>query len=274
MRWQPTERRGRRLARADRQLRGKQVPTHPETWVNQYGDYLFRFALSRLRQREEAEDLVQETFLAAFSALGKFAGRLSERRWLVGILNRKLLDYLRREGREQPTGATRRPRNLASAIVGPVLEQLARRTPQTPASVFRPALAAVDHRLKIAFQVGPALQTSQVPVHLRPIAVENPAKRLAQKVARRPHLAGGTHRKTVNVRATNVRSHALPSASLVPVSSMFNRSCASSCSPNASCDGRDAVVTWFWVFTVSDGQHGCPSSVLRNSAVRRMLPRS
>ena len=45
-----------------------------------------------------------------------------------------------------------RPRNLARPIIAPALEQLARRTPQTTAKVFRPAVAAVDHRLKIAFR--------------------------------------------------------------------------------------------------------------------------
>lgn len=78
------------------------MPTKPEKWVDEYGDYLFRFALSRLRQREAAEDLVQETFLAALNAKSKFAGRSSERTWLVGILKRKIVDHLRRKGREQP----------------------------------------------------------------------------------------------------------------------------------------------------------------------------
>lgn len=61
-----------------------------------------RYALARLRQPEVAEDLIQETFLAAFRARDQFAGRSSERTWLVGILKRKIVDHLRRRGREQP----------------------------------------------------------------------------------------------------------------------------------------------------------------------------
>jgi RNA polymerase sigma-70 factor (ECF subfamily) len=72
--------------------------------VDEHGDYLFRFALSRLRQREVAEDLVQETFLAALRGRDRFAGGSSERTWLVGILKRKIVDYLRRKGHEQPVG--------------------------------------------------------------------------------------------------------------------------------------------------------------------------
>jgi RNA polymerase sigma-70 factor (ECF subfamily) len=80
------------------------VPTDAAKWVDEHGDYLFRFALSRLRRREVAEDLVQETFLAALEARERFAGASSERTWLVGILKRKLVDHLRRKNREQPAG--------------------------------------------------------------------------------------------------------------------------------------------------------------------------
>jgi RNA polymerase sigma-70 factor (TIGR02943 family) len=77
------------------------VPAKPETWVDEHGDYLFRFALSRLRRRDLAEDLVQETFLAALQARGRFAGQSSERTWLVGILKHKIVDHLRRRTAEQ-----------------------------------------------------------------------------------------------------------------------------------------------------------------------------
>ncbi len=68
----------------------------PALWVDHFGDYLFRYALGRLRDRDAAEDLVQETFLAALRARGRFAGRSSPRTWLVGILKHKLLDAVRR----------------------------------------------------------------------------------------------------------------------------------------------------------------------------------
>ena len=37
-------------------------------WLNQHGDYLYRFALARLRDPHLAEDVVQETFLAAIKS--------------------------------------------------------------------------------------------------------------------------------------------------------------------------------------------------------------
>ena len=48
-------------------------------WVDEHGDYLYRYALLRLRDPAAAEDAVQETLLAALQSHGRFAGRGSER---------------------------------------------------------------------------------------------------------------------------------------------------------------------------------------------------
>ena len=37
----------------------------PETWVDEHGDVLYRYALERIRKPEIAQDLVQDTLLAA-----------------------------------------------------------------------------------------------------------------------------------------------------------------------------------------------------------------
>jgi RNA polymerase sigma-70 factor (ECF subfamily) len=74
----------------------------PGLWVDQHGDYLFRYAIFRLRDSAAAEDVVQETLLAALQAYGKFEGRGSERTWLVGILKHKITDCFRRMTRETP----------------------------------------------------------------------------------------------------------------------------------------------------------------------------
>ncbi len=72
----------------------------PSEWVDRYGDYLFRYAMLRLRDRSRAEDLVQETFLAALKGRQSFSGDSSEGTWLVGILKHKILDHFRRQSRE------------------------------------------------------------------------------------------------------------------------------------------------------------------------------
>jgi DNA-directed RNA polymerase specialized sigma subunit, sigma24 homolog len=69
-------------------------------WVDDHGECLYRYALVRVRKPEIAEDLVQETFLAAVRGYEKFGGRSSERSWLVGILKNKIVDHFRKLGRE------------------------------------------------------------------------------------------------------------------------------------------------------------------------------
>ena len=71
-----------------------------DRWVDDHGDCLYRYALIRVRKQEVAEDLVQETLLAAMRQADKFSGRSSERSWLCGILKNKICDYFRRLGRE------------------------------------------------------------------------------------------------------------------------------------------------------------------------------
>ena len=72
----------------------------PDRWLNEYGDILFRYAVTRVRDAAIAEDLVQETFLAAMKAKERFSGRSTERTWLVGILKHKIIDHYRKSKRE------------------------------------------------------------------------------------------------------------------------------------------------------------------------------
>jgi RNA polymerase sigma-70 factor (ECF subfamily) len=74
----------------------------PSLWVDMHGDCLFRYAMLRVRDASVAEDLVQETLLAALQATERFAGRASERSWLVGILKHKIVDHFRRVSRLRP----------------------------------------------------------------------------------------------------------------------------------------------------------------------------
>lgn len=85
-------------------MRAKAVGTDeggPDEWVDRHGDALFRYALSRVRDAGAAEDLVQETLLAAVRASEDFKHRSSERTWLIGILRHKVLDHFRHAAREK-----------------------------------------------------------------------------------------------------------------------------------------------------------------------------
>ncbi|MFN8299521.1 MAG: sigma-70 family RNA polymerase sigma factor [Chitinophagales bacterium] len=65
--------------------------------MTQYADYLFGYALARVRKAEVAEDLVQDTFFSALRALDTFEARATEKTWLTAILKRKIIDYYRKK---------------------------------------------------------------------------------------------------------------------------------------------------------------------------------
>ncbi len=75
-------------------------PPPVDTWVDAYGGILFRYTISRVPDHNIAEDIVQETLVAALAAQGKFNGQCAFSTWLVGILKHKVLDYFRAQHRQ------------------------------------------------------------------------------------------------------------------------------------------------------------------------------
>jgi RNA polymerase sigma-70 factor (TIGR02943 family) len=68
---------------------------NPHLWVNQYADYLYAFAITRINDEDLVRDLLQETFLAALERKEKFEGRSTEKTWLTAILRNKIIDVYR-----------------------------------------------------------------------------------------------------------------------------------------------------------------------------------
>jgi RNA polymerase sigma-70 factor (ECF subfamily) len=69
--------------------------------IETHRDYLYYNALGRLRNREQAEDAVQDSFVAALGGTEKFCGKSSQRTWLTAILKHKVCDQMRRACRER-----------------------------------------------------------------------------------------------------------------------------------------------------------------------------
>jgi len=74
--------------------------------VAQHREYLYRYALLQLRDASRADDVVQETLLAAVESPDRFSGRSSLRTWLTGILKHKIIDVFRKQGREPTVDTT------------------------------------------------------------------------------------------------------------------------------------------------------------------------
>lgn len=76
--------------------------TDPGTWVDAYGDRLFRYAFSRVRDESSAEDLLQDTLITALKSRDRFKGDSSELTWMTGILRNKIFEFYRRQAKEVP----------------------------------------------------------------------------------------------------------------------------------------------------------------------------
>jgi RNA polymerase sigma-70 factor (ECF subfamily) len=70
--------------------------------IEKHRPQLVKFAMLQLRNATAAEDVVQDTLLAALQSGSSFAGQSSVKTWLVGILKHKIIDLIRKRSREQP----------------------------------------------------------------------------------------------------------------------------------------------------------------------------
>jgi RNA polymerase sigma-70 factor, ECF subfamily len=72
-----------------------------QRWIEEHGEILWKFAMARTRSREVAEEVVQETLLAALQGYGSFAQKSAERTWLLAIAAHKIADHFRRTRRSR-----------------------------------------------------------------------------------------------------------------------------------------------------------------------------
>ena len=137
---------------------GEPEPTH---WIERHADALFGYALIQLGNREEAEERVQETFLAALEARATFRGESSERTWLMGILKHKICDHFRRRGRK---ASTQEPAAASAAVAAMFTEggkrrKGPRRWPGEPGAILEQGefwLAVRDCLSKLPARMGEA----------------------------------------------------------------------------------------------------------------------
>lgn len=79
------------------------------TEVAHQSAYLLRYARTRVRDEQLAQEAVQDTLLAALESLDSFDGRATLRTWLTGILLHKIHDGFRRGARDSGAGDAEPP---------------------------------------------------------------------------------------------------------------------------------------------------------------------
>jgi len=96
---------------------------NPNKWIDLYSDYLFNYTITRVKDRETAQDLVQETFFAGLKSMKNFKGEASERTWLISILKRKIIDHYRKINSNKGKAEVRMNFNFDNENEGDWLEQ-------------------------------------------------------------------------------------------------------------------------------------------------------
>ncbi len=79
---------------------GQNSKTTISKWLTEYGDELYSWAFYKTSNKEIAEDLVQETFIAAFINFDKFQEISTPKTWLFSILKNKIIDFYRKKSKE------------------------------------------------------------------------------------------------------------------------------------------------------------------------------
>jgi RNA polymerase sigma factor (sigma-70 family) len=69
--------------------------------VDRYKDMVYTLSLRMIRNREEAEELAQDTFIKVYRSLGKFKGESKFSTWLYKVAYNTCLDRLKKNKGEQ-----------------------------------------------------------------------------------------------------------------------------------------------------------------------------
>src|SRR5690242_16102903 len=77
--------------------------------VERHRDRVWAIALRLCRHREDAEDVLQETFVAAYRSLDRFRGGSQVSTWLYRIAVNKAYDQIARRRETAPLDAVREP---------------------------------------------------------------------------------------------------------------------------------------------------------------------
>jgi RNA polymerase sigma-70 factor (ECF subfamily) len=125
--------------------------------VSRYSPVLFRIALRRLRNVEDAEDAVQDGLLSAFKCIGQFEGRSQLSSWLTRIVINAALMKLRSRSRNETASLDQPSEEVGANLANEIVD--ARPNPEITCARtemeenLRRALQHISPKLRVAFQM-------------------------------------------------------------------------------------------------------------------------
>lgn len=66
-------------------------------WYQHFFSDLLRYALTKVSNHKDAEEIVQETFINCLRHLPLFQGRSSIKTWMIGVMRHEIADYYRKK---------------------------------------------------------------------------------------------------------------------------------------------------------------------------------
>jgi RNA polymerase sigma-70 factor, ECF subfamily len=125
--------------------------------ASRYSPVLFRMALRRLRNVEDAEDAVQDALLSAYKHIGQFEGRSQLSSWLTRIVINTAGMKLRKRGRQEFASIDQSPEDGETGVAveladaGPNPENICAQ--RELEETVRRALAQISPKLRVTFQM-------------------------------------------------------------------------------------------------------------------------
>ena len=157
---------------------------------------LFRAARSIVGSDEEAEDVLQESYVLAFAALQRFEGRAQLSTWLGRIVIHEAYRRMRRQRREPPTETEdhRADRSLSpeAVVSGQRMARLLDEAIDTLPEVYRTVFVL---RVVERMNVAETAECLDIPVATVKTRLYRARRLLAQELeARHDHALGDVHR--------------------------------------------------------------------------------
>jgi len=132
-------------------------PIDFEGIISRYSPVLFRVALRRLRNVEDAEDAVQDALLSAYKHIGQFEGRSQLSTWLTRIVTNAAGMKLRRYPRHETVSLDQNQESEGATLANELMDT--RPNPETICAqaemdeTLRKALAQLSPKLRDAVQM-------------------------------------------------------------------------------------------------------------------------
>lgn len=118
-----------------------------ERLMRRHNRRLYRLARATLRHDAEAEDALQEAYLAAYRAIGRFRGEATLATWLSRLVLNECLARLRREKRRDNIVPMRGGAEADAALEGPAMDDLTQADAPDQALVRAELRALIERRL-------------------------------------------------------------------------------------------------------------------------------